>query len=106
MTSTADIFDSMEYGPAAESAAEAEKWLDGHERKFGLFIGGEWRPAADGQSFETFNPATAQPLGHIAQAGAADIDAAVAAARAAQTGWAKLSGHKRARYLYALARLV
>ena len=106
MTNTADIFDSMEYGPAPESAGEAEKWLDSHERKFDLFIGGEWRSATDGKSFETFNPANAQPLGQIAQAGAADIDAAVAAARAAQSGWAKLSGHKRARYLYALARLV
>ncbi len=106
MTSTADIFDSMEYGPAPESAGEAEKWLDGHERNFGHFIGGEWRPAAGGQSFESFNPANAQALAQIAQAGAADVDAAVAAARAAQSGWAKLPDHKRARYLYALARLV
>ena len=43
MTSTADIFDSMAYGPAPENAAEAEKWLDGHDRRFGLFIGGDWR---------------------------------------------------------------
>ncbi len=106
MTSTADIFDSMEYGAAPESAGEAEKWLDGHDRRFDLFISGEWRPAAEGRSFETFNPANTQRLGHIAQAGPADIDAAVAAARAAQNNWAKLSGHKRARYLYALARLV
>lgn len=106
MTSTADIFDSMDYGPAPESAGEAEKWLDGHERRFGLFIGGEWRPAAEGESFESSNPATGQALAQIAQAGPVDVDAAVAAARGAQAGWAKLSGHKRARYLYALARLV
>ncbi len=106
MTSTADIFDSMEYGPAPESAGEAEKWLDGHDRRFALFIGGEWRPAAEGGSFQTFNPATAKPLADIAQTGVVDVDAAVAAARAAQGTWAKLPGHKRARYLYALARLV
>jgi aldehyde dehydrogenase (NAD+) len=106
MTSIADIFDSMDYGPAPESAAEAEKWLDRHDRRFDLFIGGGWRPAAEGRRFESFNPATTRPLAEIAQAGQADIDAAVAAARAAQPGWAKLSGHKRARYLYALARLV
>ncbi len=104
MSSTADIFDSMEYGPAPESAGEAEKWLDDHGRRFGLYIGGEWRISVD--SFESFNPATAQPLAEIAQARAEDVNAAVAAARTAQGGWAKLSGHKRARYLYALARLV
>ncbi|MBR45125.1 MAG: aldehyde dehydrogenase, partial [Rhodospirillaceae bacterium] len=94
----------MEYGPAPESAGEAEAWLDNHNRRFGLFIGGEWRTSVD--NFEGFNPATAQPLAEIAQAGVEDVNAAVAAARAAQGDWAKLSGHKRARYLYALARLV
>jgi aldehyde dehydrogenase (NAD+) len=104
MSHTADIFDSMEYGPAPESAGEAEAWLDGHERRFGLFIGGEWRAAES--RFESFNPATAEPLAEIAQAGATDVNDAVAAARAAQGAWAKRSGHERARYLYALARLV
>ena len=104
MSNTADIFNTMEYGPAPESAAEADKWLDRHDRRFGLYIGGEWRGA--GQTFASFNPATARPLGEITQAGAADVDAAVAAARAAQAAWAKLAGHARARFLYALARLV
>ncbi len=94
----------MEYGPAPESAAEADKWLDGHDRRFGLYIGGEWHGA--GQTFASFNPATARPLAEITQAVASDVDAAVAAARAAQAAWAKLAGHARARYLYALARLV
>ncbi|MEE8171989.1 MAG: aldehyde dehydrogenase family protein, partial [Alphaproteobacteria bacterium] len=96
----------MEYGPAPENAAEAEKWLDSHDRRFGLFIGGEWRTPDSGQTFESFNPATALPIAEVAQAGASDINAAVAAARAAQPDWAKLAGHARARYLYALARLV
>lgn len=106
MTSTADIFDSMEYGPAPESAAEAETWLESHRRRFDLFIGGEWRAPDSGQTFESFNPATALALAEIARAGASDVDAAVAAAHAAQPAWARLSGHARARYLYALARLV
>ena len=67
MTSTADIFDSMAYGPAPENAAEAEKWLDGHDRRFGLFIGGDWRMPGSGETFESFNPATARPLAEIAQ---------------------------------------
>ena len=106
MTSTADIFDSMDYGPAPENAAEAEKWLDGHDRRFGLFIGGDWRTPDADAIFESFNPATARPLAEIAQAGASDVDDAVAAANTAQPAWAKLSGHARARFLYALARLV
>ena len=36
------IFDSMDYGPAPESAKEANRWLDNHDRKFGHFVNGEW----------------------------------------------------------------
>jgi aldehyde dehydrogenase (NAD+) len=104
--SVAAIFESMEYGPAPESDAQARAWLDEHGRAFGLFIGGEWVEAASGESFETTNPATGDALARIAQAGAGDVDAAVAAARKAQPGWNKLGGHGRARHLYALARLV
>ncbi|MBE9551838.1 MAG: aldehyde dehydrogenase family protein, partial [Proteobacteria bacterium] len=104
--SVAAIFDSMEYGPAPESDAQARAWLDAHDRAFGLFIGGEWVGAASGESFETSNPATGKVLARIAQAGSDDVDAAVAAARKAQPGWHKLGGHGRARHLYALARLV
>ncbi|CAN0491331.1 unnamed protein product, partial [Laminaria digitata] len=55
---------------------------------------------------DPITPAPAKPLAQIAQATAPDIDAAVAAARAAQPGWAKLGGPGRARFLYALARMV
>ena len=40
MTSVSDVFKSMEYGPAPESAGPAHAWLDTHQRQFGLFIGG------------------------------------------------------------------
>ncbi|MFZ5623709.1 MAG: aldehyde dehydrogenase family protein, partial [Gemmatimonadota bacterium] len=104
MTSIPEIFETMSLGPAPESASEAYAWLDRHDRTFGLFIGGEWRPGAT--TFETFNPATGKPLARITQGSAEDIDAAVQAARRAQPGWAALGGHGRARYLYALAREV
>jgi aldehyde dehydrogenase (NAD+) len=52
------------------------------------------------------NPATTEVLARVAQGGAADVDAAVRAARAALPGWAGLSDHARARHLYALARAV
>ena len=102
----AQIFDTLDYGPAPEAANIANAWLDAHDRKTALFVGGAWHPPAEGVYFESINPATAKPLAHIAQATAPDIDAAVAAARAAQPSWAKLGGPGRARFLYALARMV
>ena len=45
------------------------------EREHGLLIGGEWVAPADGTRFETLDPATAQPIASIAQAGEADVDA-------------------------------
>jgi acyl-CoA reductase-like NAD-dependent aldehyde dehydrogenase len=42
-----------------------------------LYIGGEWADAASGKTFETINPSTGQALTTVAEAGAADVDAAV-----------------------------
>ncbi|MGH7541536.1 MAG: aldehyde dehydrogenase family protein, partial [Gemmatimonadota bacterium] len=106
MASIAELFRTMEYGPAPEAASDALAWIEGHGRRFGHFIGGAWRAPSDGERFETFNPATEEPLAEIAQGSAADVDAAVAAARAAQPGWEALGGHARARHLYAIARHV
>ncbi|MGR3365118.1 MAG: aldehyde dehydrogenase family protein [Maritimibacter harenae] len=99
-----DIFDSMEYGTAPESAKEAMAWIEEHDGAFGLFIDGGW--TKPGQTFDTKNPANGERLAKVTQAGADDVDRAVQAARKAQPGWAKLSGHERARILYAIARLV
>ncbi len=102
--SIAEKFVSMEYGPAPEDPKEAVAWLDRHGRRFGLFIAGAWQPAAE--SFDTFDPSTGDQLATVAQGSPADIDAAVRAARAASPKWRALTPHARARYLYALARLV
>jgi aldehyde dehydrogenase (NAD+) len=99
-----DIFDSMAYGPAPESNTEALAWIAKHQGRFGHWIDGAFTAAAD--TFETKNPATGKVLASVTQGSAADLDAAVAAARRAQPKWARLSGHQRAKYLYALARLV
>jgi aldehyde dehydrogenase (NAD+) len=105
MASIPEIFGTMAYGPAPEAAGPAHAWLEGHGRRFGLFIGGRWsEPATD--TFETLNPATGKPIARLTQASAADVDRAVAAARAAQFEWWALGGHGRARYLYAIARQV
>ena len=107
MTTVAKIFETMEYGPAPESAAPALEWLKQHDNgRFGHYIGGRWVAPSDGQYFETINPATKAVLARVAQGSKADVDAAVAAATAAGPGWAGLPAHARARYLYALAREV
>ena len=99
-----DIFNEMSYGPAPESSAEAQDWLKAHGSRFGHWIdGGFTKP---GETFETKNPATGKALAEVTQGSAKDLDAAIAAARRAQPKWARLSGHQRAKHLYALARLV
>jgi acyl-CoA reductase-like NAD-dependent aldehyde dehydrogenase len=73
-----------------------------------LLIGGERQPAADGRTFETLDPATGQAITSVAQAGAADVDRAVKAARAAleEGGWATMSAARRARLINRLADVV
>ena len=104
--SIAEKFVTMEYGPAPEDSKEAEAWLERHGRRFGLFIGGAWQPSAAEEYFDTVDPSNGEKLAAIAQGGVADIDAAVRAAHAASPKWRALTSHARARYLYALARLV
>src|SRR6266516_332318 len=96
----------MEYGPAPETDQPVLEWLARHGGAFGLYVGGRWVPGQDGRSFDVINPATRATLTRVVQAGAADVSAAVAAARAALPAWADLTGHARARHLYALARAV
>ncbi len=104
--SIAEKFVSMEYGPAPEDSKEVSEWLDRHGRRFAHFINGEWLPPAAGEYFETVDPSNGERLAAVAQGSAADIDAAVKAARAASSSWQALTPHSRAKYLYALARLV
>ena len=104
--SVAEYFSSMEYGPAPEDDQPARAWLAAHEGRFGHFIGGDWRAPSAGEAFDVLAPASGETLARVAQGDAADVDAAVAAARAAQPAWLALGGAGRARHLYALARMV
>jgi aldehyde dehydrogenase (NAD+) len=98
-----EIFNTMSYGPAPESSAEATAWIAANA-PFGHWINARF--TAPGDTFATNNPATGKALAHVTQGSTDDVAAAVAAARKAQPKWAGLPGHKRAQYLYALARLV
>ncbi len=99
-----EIYETMEYSPAPESPDIALEWLKEHKSKFGLFINGKWCKAKSGKVFSTDNPATGEKLASISAAGKSDVDFAVSTAKKAFPGWQALSGHERARYLYALAR--
>jgi len=104
--SIAEKFLAMEYGPAPEDAKDALLWLDRHQRRFRHFIDGAWRDPIEGAFFDSIDPATGEKIAAIAQGSAADVDAAVQAARKALSPWQSLSPHARARYLYAIARAV
>src|ERR1700720_3261395 len=104
--SVIEIFGSMEYGPAPEDPKEALLWLDKYHRRFAHFIAGAWQAPVEGKYFETSDPSTGEKIADVAQGSAADIAAAVKAARAALPSWQALSPHARAKFLYALARQV
>jgi aldehyde dehydrogenase (NAD+) len=90
----------FDYAPAPES-----RDIVSIERRYGLFIGGEFVEPKSGTWFETINPATEEPLSEVAEAGPKDVDLAVAAAReASNTRWRELPGSERAKYLYRIAR--
>jgi aldehyde dehydrogenase (NAD+) len=68
-----------------------------------LFINGEWRDAASGKTIDVINPATEEVIAAVASADQSDVDAAVAAARAAFDGpWGKLTARDRGRLLWKL----
>lgn len=66
-----------------------------------LFIGGEWRAAENGATFEVHDPATGRVLAHVADGSPADGLAALDAAAAAQADWAKVAPRERAELLRA-----
>src|SRR6266498_689370 len=92
---------AFEYAPAPESRSIVDI-----RPSYGLFIGGELVSGSGGR-IKTVNPATEEVLAEVVEADASDVDAAVAAARAAFDGaWGRMPGRERAKYLYRIARIV
>ncbi|MDQ2979423.1 MAG: aldehyde dehydrogenase family protein, partial [Acidobacteriota bacterium] len=93
---------AWDYAPAPES-----KDIVRIEKRYGLFIGGKFVPARSGRTFPTINPATEEVLSEVAEAGSADVNAAVAAAEDAyRKRWSKLKPAERGKYIYRIARLM
>jgi succinate-semialdehyde dehydrogenase/glutarate-semialdehyde dehydrogenase len=71
-----------------------------------MFVGGQWRPAAAGETFTATSPATGEALGTVPQGDRGDAAAAIAAARAAADGWARLTAFERAAKMHAVGDVI
>lgn len=92
----------LEYAPSLESTSVVKI-----DSKYQLYINGKWVAPTTGKYFETTNPATNEKLSDLAEAGDADVDKAVKAARQAYNKtWSKMSGKDRGKYLFRIARLI
>jgi aldehyde dehydrogenase (NAD+) len=90
----------FEYAPAPESRSIVTL-----RDSYGLFIGGEF--VSGNSVFKTISPATEEVLAEVTQAGAEDVDRAVAAARHAyERTWSVMPGRERGKYLFRIARLL
>ncbi|WP_405231408.1 aldehyde dehydrogenase family protein [Lentisalinibacter salinarum] len=91
-----------QYDPAPESTDHVTI-----DERYGLFIDGEFVSPAKRRYFDSINPASEQVLSRVADAGEADVDRAVAAARRAYEGpWSKLAPAERGKYIYRIARIL
>ena len=92
---------AFDYAPAPESRSVVDI-----APSYGLFIDGEFREATEGKVFKTLSPASEEVLSEVADAGEADVDAAVRAARGAFGRWSALPGAERGKYLFRIARIL
>jgi aldehyde dehydrogenase (NAD+) len=93
---------SWSYAPAPESKSAATI-----NKQYDLFINGEWQKPLTKKYFDTINPANEEKISEVAEAGAADVDRAVKAARTAyEKVWKKMHPRERAKYIYRIARMI
>ena len=88
------------------TSTEATDILD-LEPRYGLFIDGDFVKPKSGKYFKSINPATEETIAEVAEAGDADVDAAVNAARRAHTDvWGPMPGAERAKHIFRIARMI
>src|ERR1044071_8031911 len=90
-----------DYAPAPESPDHVRL-----RDSYGLFIDGDFVDPVDGTRVPSVNPANEDVVAEVSFAGPQDVQRAVHAARAAQPGWAGLTGLERGKYLFRIARLI
>jgi aldehyde dehydrogenase (NAD+) len=87
-----------------EPAPESRDVVRIRER-YGHYVGGRWLETTE--TYATISPASEEPLAVVGQGTTGDVDLAVAAARDAfESGWSRLPGSERAKYLFRIARLL
>src|SRR3954471_20993402 len=90
---------TFDYAPAPESRDIARL-----KPSYQIYVDGAFRDGS-GDAVKTINPADEEPLAEVAEAGLADVDDAIAAARRAFDGpWSAMSGAERGKYLFRIAR--
>jgi aldehyde dehydrogenase (NAD+) len=91
-----------EYAPAPESTDHIKL-----KKRYGLFINGEFVAPEKGRYFDTINPASEEKLSRVAEAGDADVDKAVKAARGAyRKTWSRMKPAERGKYIFRIARIM
>ena len=99
---TLDFDTDWSYSPAPQSSTEV-KLRD----RYNLFIGGKYQPSQTKDYLEIINPATEEKLSEVPQAGAADIQSAVEAAREAYTHtWSPMPAADRGKLIFRIARMI
>ena len=71
-----------------------------------MFVGGDWRASATGETFEATSPATGEVIGTVPQGDRDDARHAIEAARAAADGWARLTAFERAGKMATVAEVI
>lgn len=93
---------SWNYAPASESKSAASI-----KDRYPLFINGKWQEPLSKKYFDTINPANEEKLSEVAEAGEADVQKAVTAARNAyEKYWKKISPKERGKYIFRIARMM
>jgi len=102
VTDKLDFKTDWSYSPAPESTDHIRI-----NKKYDLFINGEFCPPEKEKYFKTINPANEEKLTVVAEANDADVNQAVSAARKAyESVWSKMESTERGKYIYRIARLL
>ena len=106
MSKIIENFKSLSYGLAPEDSKEVISWINSLNNPNSLFINGIWVKSKSSKKIQVINPATNKKLTNLTVSNKADVNVAVLAAKKAFNKWSKTSRNTRAKYLYALARLI
>ena len=99
-------FKNISYGPAPEDSKDVISWINTLNNPNHLFINGSWIKSKSSKKIQVINPATNKKLTNLSIANKADVNVAVHAAKKTFSSWSNTSSDTRAKYLYALARLI